>query len=126
MAQIGLTRIFLFYTTRLRLALIRHEELTGIVFWAASIGFLGALASVAFREGARLFELALTGHSGSLVLVATLIPRWQRIVVPVVGGLAAGLVMHYGARALQARRAVDYMEAIVVGNGDVGARSTLI
>ncbi len=126
MAQNGLTRIFLSYTTRLRLALIRHEELTGIVFWAASIGFLGALASVAFRMGIRLFELALTGHAGSLVLIAALIPWWQRILVPVAGGLAAGLVMHYGARALQARRAVDYMEAIVVGNGVIGARATLI
>jgi CIC family chloride channel protein len=126
MAQNGLTKLFLSYTTRLRLALIRHEELTGIVFWAASIGFLGALASVAFREGIRLFELAFTGHSGSLVLAASLIPWWERILVPVIGGLMAGLVMHYGVRALQARRAVDYMEAIVVGNGVMGARSTLI
>ncbi len=114
------------YTTRLRLALIRHEELTGIVFWAASIGILGALAGVAFREGIRLFELALTGRVGGLVLAASLIPWWERILVPVLGGLLAGLVMHYGARALQARRPVDYMEAIVVGNGVIGARSTLI
>src|SRR5665213_1215082 len=87
--------------TRLRLALIRHEELTGIVFWAASIGFLGALASVAFREGIRLFELALTGNNGSLVLVASLLPWWARILVPVFGGLVAGLIMYYGTRALQ-------------------------
>ncbi len=126
MAQNGLTNLFLSYITRLRLALIRHEELTGIVFWAASIGFLGALASVAFREGIRLFELALTGRVGGLVLAARLIPWWERILVPVIGGLLAGLVMHYGSRALQARRAVDYMEAIVVGNGVIGARATLI
>ena len=105
MAQNGLTKLILSYTTRLRLALIRQEEPTGIVFWAASIGFLGALTSVAFREGIRLFELAFTGHTGSLVLTATLIPWWQRILVPVAGGLAAGLVMHFGARALQARGA---------------------
>ncbi len=126
MAQTGLTNRLLSYTTRLRLALIGHEELTGIIFWAASIGILGALAAVAFREGIRLFELALTGRVGGLVLAASLIPWWERILVPVVGGLLAGLVMHYGARALQARRAVDYMEAIVVGNGVIGARSTLI
>src|SRR5665213_2940031 len=111
--------------TRLRLALIRHEELTGIVFWAASIGFLGALASVAFREGIRLFELALTGNNGSLVLVASLLPWWARILVPVFGGLVAGLIMYYGTRALQVGRSVDYMEAIVVGNGVIGARGTL-
>ena len=38
------------WLTRLRLALLGHEELTAIVFWAALIGIGGALASVAFRE----------------------------------------------------------------------------
>jgi CIC family chloride channel protein len=121
-----LPRTFLAGVTRLRLAVLRHEELTGIVFWAASIGVLGALASVTFREAIRLFEFVLTGHSGSLVQVATLIPKWQRVLVPVIGGLLAGFTLHFGARALQSRRAVDYMEAIVVGNGVIGARATVI
>lgn len=112
--------------TRVRVALIRHEELTGIVFWAASIGLLGALTSVGFREGIRLIELALTGKTGSLVLVASELPWWSRMLVPVGGGLLAGLVIHVGARVLHARRAIDYMEAIVVGNGVIGARATLV
>jgi CIC family chloride channel protein len=121
---LGKTPSLLF--TRLRVALVRHEELTGIVFWAATIGLLGALASVAFREGIRLIELALTGRTGSLVLVATELPWWSRILVPVLGGLSAGLVIHVGGRLLKARRAIDYMEAIVVGNGVIGVRATLI
>lgn len=112
--------------TRLRLAFMRHEELSGIVFWAALIGIAGALASVLFREGIRLFEYTLTGQSGSLVQVAAALPWWQRIAIPVGGSMAAGLILHFGARALQGRRAVDYMEAVVVGNGSIGARPTLI
>ena len=112
--------------TRLRLALMRHEELTGIVFWAALIGVAGAIASVLFREGIRLFEFMLTGHYGSLVQVAESLPQWQRVVIPAVGGLVAGLVLHFGERALRAPRAVDYMEAVVVGNGTIGARPTLL
>ena len=112
--------------TRLRLALMRHEELTGIVFWAALIGVAGAIASVLFREGIRLFEYLLTGHYGSLVRVAESLPQWQRVVIPAVGGLVAGLVLHFGERALRAPRAVDYMEAVVVGNGTIRARPTLL
>jgi chloride channel protein, CIC family len=112
--------------TRVRLALTRHEELTGIVFWAALVGFGGALASVVFREGIRLIELLLTGRSGSLVQVASGMPWWLRIVTPVVGGAFAGAVLYFSSRTLAERRAVDYMEAIVVGNGVIGARSTLL
>lgn len=105
---------------------MRHEELTGIVFWAALIGVAGALASVLFREGIRLFEFLLTGRYGSLVQVAASLPQWQRVLIPAVGGLAAGLVLHYGERALRPPRAVDYMEAVVVGNGTINARPTLL
>jgi len=105
--------------------LLGHEELTGLVFWAALTGFLGALASVAFREGIRLFEWALTGQTQGLVRAATTLEGWQRAVTPVAGGIAAGLVLHYGARLMGKRRSVDYMEAVVVGDGMIAARPSL-
>jgi CIC family chloride channel protein len=43
-----------------------------------------------------------------------------------IGGIAAGLVLHYGARLVDRRRSVDYMEAVVVGDGTIAARPTLI
>jgi CIC family chloride channel protein len=72
------------------------------MFWAASIGFLGALASVAFGEGIRLVELALTGRSGRLVPVATQLPRWGRILIPIFGGAIVSLVLHFGRFRLAA------------------------
>ncbi|HTP38689.1 MAG TPA: chloride channel protein, partial [Steroidobacteraceae bacterium] len=114
------------WLTRARLLLLGHEELTGLMFWAALTGFCGALASVVFREGIRLFERLLTGQSGSLVEVAGGLPDWRRIVTPVVGGIAAGLVLHLGARFLGRRRSVDYMEAVVVGDGAIAARPSLV
>ena len=59
-------RVPLSLFTRLRLVLLGHEELVGVVFWAALVGFCGALASVAFRESARLLEHLFTGESGDL------------------------------------------------------------
>ncbi len=125
-ANSTLVRAPLALFTRLRLVLTRHEELTGIVVWAAAIGFAGAIASVVFREGIRLFELLITGYSGSLVHIAASLPWWLRIVIPVAGGVAAGLTLHFGMRALRAKPAMDYMEAIVVGSGVIGARATFV
>lgn len=114
------------WLTRVRLLLLGREELTGLVFWAALTGFFGALASVAFREGIRLFERLLTGGSGGLVDAASTLQGWHRVAAPAVGGVAAGLVLHFGSRLLGSRRSVDYMEAVVVGDGAIAARPTLL
>jgi CIC family chloride channel protein len=121
-----LVRVPLSLLTRLRLILFGHEDLVGIVFWAALIGFCGALASVAFREGTRLLELAFTGQTQSLVHAAARLVWWHRAIVPVIGGVLAGLVLHLAGRALSSPHAVDYMEAVLVGDGRVGFRATLV
>ncbi len=114
------------WLTKLRLIVLGPEELTAIVFWAALIGICGALASVAFRELIHAFEWMITGHSGSLVGAANDLHGVRRAIVPVIGGLFAGMVVQYGAALLSAKRSVDYMEAVAVGDGVISARPTLI
>ncbi|HEU4653385.1 MAG TPA: ClcB-like voltage-gated chloride channel protein [Steroidobacteraceae bacterium] len=121
-----LVRVPLSLFTRLRLILLGHEELVGVVFWAALVGFCGALASVVFREAARMLEHLFTGESGSLVHAAESLVWWYRMLVPAVGGLLAGWVLHVAGRAFTAARAVDYMEAVLLGDGHVGLRGTLL
>ncbi len=120
-----IARLPLSLLTRLRLILFGHEDLANIVFWAALVGLCGALSSVAFRELVRLLERLFTGQSGSLVQAASELAWWHRALIPLVGGLFAGLVLHLASRALRASRAVDYMEAVVVGDGHIGFRATM-
>ncbi len=114
------------WLTRARLLLLGHEELTGLVFWAAITGLAGALASVAFRIGIRMVQHLLTGETSGLVQTASELQGWHRVVAPVIGGVLAGLVMQFGARLIDRRGAVDYMEAIVVGDGAIAARPSLL
>jgi CIC family chloride channel protein len=114
------------WLTRVRLLLLGQEELKGLMLWAALVGFLGALASVLFREGIHLFQWLLTGESGSLVQTAADLPWWRRAAIPALGGVVAGLVLLVGKPLVQKRRAVDYMEAVVVGDGTIAARPTLL
>ena len=121
-----IVRVPLSLLTRLRLILFGHEDLVGIVFWAALIGVCGALCSVVFREGIRLLELLFTGQMQGMVHAAARLPWWHRAIVPLVGGLLAGLVLHVFRRALPSAHAVDYMEAVLVGDGRIGFRATLV
>ena len=121
-----LPRLSLSLITRLRLFLFGHEELAGIVFWAALVGIAGALSSVAFREGTRLLELLFTGQNQSLVEAASHLVWWHRMAVPIVGGVLAGAVLWWAGRRRAAPRAVDYMEAVLLGDGKISSRSTLL
>ena len=117
---------------RLRLALFGHEELFGIVFWATLIGIAGALASMVFRAGIRLCIRIFSGywtqaeHGSGLVPVAMRLAWWHRAIIPVIGGLLAGAVLLLLRHRFVSSKAVDYIEAVNVGDGRIGFRASIL
>ena len=122
------SRLFIRAERLVRAGLIaaKHEQLSGIVFWAATIGVCGAFTGVAFRAGVRLVQHLLTGSSAGLVETAELLPWWARIAVPTIGGVLAGTLLWAGKRVLHQTRSVDYMEAVAVGNGQLSGGAALL
>ena len=118
-------RVPLSLLTRLRLVLLGHEDLAGILFWAALVGLCGALASVAFREGLRLLELLFTGQNRSMEQAASGMVWWHRVLLPLAGAVLAGCILRLAGKVLASPRAVDYMEAVRVGDGSISVRATL-
>src|ERR1700732_340817 len=99
------------------------------LLWAAVIGFLGALAAECFRRVTDLLHYICTGSSAEIITSFEHLPLWQRFLVPVVGGLLAGLTLWIGNRLIAAVRqksTTDYMEAVVVGNGIISFRASLV
>ena len=121
-----IARVPLSLLTRLRFILFGHEDLAGIIFWAALVGICGALASVAFREGIRLLELIFTGQALGLVNGASRLVWWHRALVPVIGGALAGWVLYILGSRFISLKVADYMEAILVGDGRISLRGTLL
>jgi chloride channel protein, CIC family len=125
-------RVPLSLLTRLRLILFGHEDLASIVFWATLVGLIGALASVVFRELIRLFTKIFTGytavaeHGSGLVGAASSLTWWHRALVPMVGGVLAGWVLHFVGRTFVSHKAVDYIEAVKVGDGKIGFRASIL
>jgi chloride channel protein, CIC family len=121
-----IARVPLSLITRLRLVLFGHEDLAGIIFWAALVGVCGALASVAFREGIRLLELLFTGQDMGLVNGASQLLWSHRALVPMIGGALSGWVLYVLGSRFVSLKVADYMEATLVGDGRISLRGTLL
>lgn len=113
---------------RLRLnEFTQSHEAQVTLLWAGAVGLAGGLLSLGFGALVRLFQDAWTQTSClSLVDVAIALPYWQRLLVPAVGGVLAGLVLHLGKRYMQDAQATDFMEAIVLADGNMPARPIFV
>jgi chloride channel protein, CIC family len=105
---------------------LRPSDLQVTLIWAGVIGFCGGVSSIAFRFATSIVHKLLTGIS-TLGLVESFseMPRIFRPVVPAVGGLLAGAILHFGTRLRGHVTTTDYMEAVVLGDGKIAARRTL-
>lgn len=96
-----------------------------MLLWAALAGLVGALATIAFRDGLAAMQWLISGHSGSLVEMAAALPWYLRVVLPAGGGIAAGLFLVLAQRYRDSA-VPDYMEAIATGSGAVSVPQTLL
>src|SRR5580700_6232901 len=99
------------------------------LIWAAVIGVLGALASESFRKASEFLHYLATGSSSGIISSFVHLSWWQRLTVPTVGGLLAGLTLWFGNRlfaSVRQKTTADYMEAIVVGSGIISVRASIV
>ncbi len=109
----------------LALLRLRPSEWQKTLAFAGVIGVLGALATIGFREVLLGAEQFMFGHNEGLVRIAQGLAWWQRLAVPAIGGIVAGLLL-MGSRRVGQRPASEYMEAISLGNGDLPVRISLL
>jgi CIC family chloride channel protein len=95
-------------------------------FWAGVVGLAGAFSSVAFREALAHLQIILLHYNGPLENAATNLPWWGRLLMPAAGGLIAGSILAFGQRWSTAGKSADFMEAVVLGNGVIRMRATVV
>ena len=105
---------------------VNPGEIRSSLIWAGVVGCLGGVAALLFRELIQIWQWIFTQHTGSFVKTAILLPWWQRLATPAVGGLLAGLVLQFGNRFIRGQRSTDYMEALAIGDGMIRVRPSLI
>ncbi|WP_223296750.1 ClcB-like voltage-gated chloride channel protein [Thiorhodovibrio frisius] len=103
-----------------------RTELYLLLLMATLAGFFGALVTVIFREGIRMLEWLVSGQENGLVAAAEALAPWQRLLLPVAGGLLAGLILQQIGGRLKGRSTTDYMEAVAMGDGWISVRHSLV
>lgn len=93
---------------------------------AALVGVLGALCTIGFRALILLTERLVFDSSGSLVHIAAGLAWWQRLIAPACGGIVAGLLLAWARRQPEQASGGDYMEAVALGNGELGVRASCL
>ena len=100
-----------------------------MLLWAALVGLLGALAAEFFRRTSDIIHWLATGSDSEIISSFAQLPVWQKLAVPTLGGLMAGVTLWIGNRLTTRTRqktTTDYMEAIVVGNGNISVPASLV
>ena len=90
------------------------------------VGVIGGLVNIFFYYATESVR-GVFMHPGELVELAEKMDRWQRVLTPTLGGLAAGMVLHWGLRlAGPAGRSTNLLEVVVAGDGRLPFRSGMI
>jgi CIC family chloride channel protein len=105
---------------RLRLS----EEAFHLIL-ATLIGIIGALTNLTYHAVSQLTKWLVLGRTGDLIEIAEGLEAWQRLLVPTLGGIAAGLVLFLGLRLMGNPGLSNLLEAVVAGDGRMSLRPAL-
>ncbi len=104
---------------RWREKLVLREEAFHLVL-AGCVGVIGALVNLLFFYTVHLLQ------PGDPVEVAGRFSDWERVLVPTLGGLAAGLVLFLGFRLVGPQGSTSLLEVVVAGDGRLPFRTELV
>ncbi|HEY0455038.1 MAG TPA: ClcB-like voltage-gated chloride channel protein [Verrucomicrobiae bacterium] len=105
---------------------IRLTEETLHLLLAAGVGLIGGLVNLVFHHSNVLLQWLVTGQSGDVLKIATRLNVWERLLIPTVGGLLAGLTLYLGLRLLGTPGLTNLLEAVVAGDGRLPLRTALV
>ncbi len=114
---------------RIRDKLRLNEEALHLIM-AGVVGVLGGAASLAYHACHQSIKWLAFGRSGDFLEIAKDLElhgeTWRLIVVPTVGGLAAGLVLYFGLRLIGNPGLSNLLEVVVAGDGRLPVRSAFV
>jgi chloride channel protein, CIC family len=102
-----------------------NEEALHLVM-AGIVGVVGGAVNVAYQWANQLIKWISFGHSGDFLEIAARTEPWRLVLMPTLGGLAAGLVLYLGLRLIGNPGLSNLLEVIVAGDGRIPVRAALV
>src|SRR5262245_54428713 len=104
----------------------RINEETLHLILAGIVGVLGGLVNLWFYASVELAMTLILPRPGEVVEIAVALPWWERLIIPAVGGIGAGLVLYWGLNLVGNQGASNILEVVVSGNGRLPMRTALV
>jgi CIC family chloride channel protein len=105
--------------------LIFKEEAFHLML-AGVIGVIGGLVNFFFFYAGEMVQRLFLPQPVDPVKAAEMFAPTQRLLVPTLGGLAAGLILYWGFRLIGPQGSSDMLEAVVAGDGRLPTRTELV
>ena len=105
---------------------VRFSEEAFHLLLAGGVGVIGGLVYFVFYRATESVGLLFLQRPGEPAEVAEMMQGWQRVLTPALGGLCAGLVLHWGLRMVGPLRSSNLLEVIVAGDGRLPLRSGVV
>ena len=105
--------------------IMANEEAFHLVL-AASIGVIGGLVNLVFFFLVNLIQWVIFRETDNPAVLAQGLSAFERIIIPTLGGLLAGFVLLLRTHLSGSKKVTNVLEAVAVGDGRLGMRSTLI
>jgi len=102
-----------------------NEEALHLIL-AGVVGLLGGGASIAYHWANRLIRWVAFGQTGDFLDIGQNAEQWRLLLIPTLGGLAAGLVLHLGLRLIGNPGLTNLLEVVVAGDGRLPVRSAVV
>jgi CIC family chloride channel protein len=107
---------------RWREKLVLKEESFHLLM-AGVIGVIGGAVNVFFFFAGEMVQRIFLPQPVDPVQAAEMFSPWQRILVPTLGGLTAGVILYLGFRLIPRQGSSDLLEAVVAGDGRLPFRT---
>jgi chloride channel protein, CIC family len=105
--------------------LVFKEEAFHLVL-AGVVGVIGGAVNVFFYYAGELMQRLFLPQPTDPVQAAEMFAPAQRLLVPTLGGLVAGLILYWGLRLVGPQGSGDLLEAVVAGDGRLPTRTELV
>ena len=90
---------------------------------ATGVGCIGGLVNLFFFYAGEMVQRLFLPQPTDPVQAALMFAPWQRLAVPTLGGLAAGLILYWGFRLVGPQGSSDLLEVVVAGDGRLPFRT---
>jgi CIC family chloride channel protein len=106
-----------------------NEEALHLIL-ASLVGIIGGATNLVYHAGNQFIKWLAFGSTGDFLQIAQQLTqqgeRWKMVLVPTLGGLAAGLIIYFGLRLIGNPGLSNLLEVIVAGDGRLPVRSALV